>query len=75
MKTKTKAKDAKPAAISAPAPDALVIEQGYGLTAVIDEEYLIVTQHDGEAKKDDKICLSRSELRQIIGKFGTWCTG
>ncbi len=69
---KTKAKSAKPAEISAPAPDQLVIEHGYGLTAAIDEEYLIVTQHDGETDKDDKICLSRSELRQLISKFGGW---
>jgi hypothetical protein len=74
VKSKAKAKDAKPAAISAPASgaDTLVIEHGYGLTAAIDEEYLIVTQHDGETDKDDKICLSRSELRQLIVKFGSW---
>lgn len=69
---KTKAKSAKPAEISAPAPDELVIEQGYGLKASIDEDYLIIEQHDGETDKDDKICLSRSELRQLIGKFGGW---
>jgi len=72
VKTKTKAKSAKAPEISTPAPDELVIEHGYGLTASIDEDYLIVTQHDGENGKDDKICLSRSELRQIIGKFGGW---
>lgn len=72
MKAKTKAKDVRPAEIPAPALERLVIEHGYGLTAAIDEDYLIVTQHDGETGDDDKICLSRSEFRQLVGKFGSW---
>jgi hypothetical protein len=71
--TKTKAKDAKPAEISA-APAALFvleIQQGYGLKAWIDDPYLMIQQDDGEGKTD-AICLSRSELRQLIAKFADW---
>ncbi len=50
----------------------LEIEQGYGLKARIDEAYLIVEQHDGETDSDDSVCLSRSEFRLLIEKFGSW---
>jgi hypothetical protein len=64
-----KAKADKPAAA---APAALEIEQGYGLKASIDDAYLIIEQHDGESGNDDKICLSRSEFRALVSKFGEW---
>ena len=51
---------------------ALEIEQGYGLKAQIDDAYLIIEQHDGETGNDDKICLSRSEFRALVGKFSPW---
>jgi hypothetical protein len=62
-----KTKTAKPAAAIT-----LEIEQGYGLKASIDDAYLIIEQHDGETDKDDKICLSRSEFRQLVGRFADW---
>lgn len=72
VKTKAIAKNAKPAEISAPAAAAVLeIQQGYGLKAWTDEPYLFLEQADGEGKTD-AICLSRSELRQLIEKFGAW---
>lgn len=72
---KTKAKNAKPAAeISALLPEGttkLEIQQGFGLKAWTDEPYLFLEQSDGEGKTD-ALCLSRSELRQLIDKFGPW---
>jgi hypothetical protein len=68
---KTKAKDAKPAAISAPVATVLEIQQGYGLKAWIDDPYLMIEQSDGEGKTD-AICVSRAELRQLCEKFGPW---
>lgn len=71
---KKKSKAAKPVKV-APAPQAstgLVIEQGYGLTASIDDAYLILQQHDGETGEDDKVCLSRSEFRALSAAFGKW---
>lgn len=68
-----KAKQAKTPRISAAAPpeQVLEIEQGYGLKAWVDDPYLMIEQsdHDGKA---DTICLSRSELRQLLGKYGEW---
>jgi hypothetical protein len=66
-----KTKKAKPVAAATPAI-ALEIEQGYGLKASLDDAYLILEQHDGETGNEDKICLSRSEFRQLVGKFGAW---
>lgn len=59
-------------AVAAVEPIALEIEQGYGLQASIDDAYLIIAQHDGETGKDDKVCISRHELRQLVAKFGPW---
>jgi hypothetical protein len=72
--SKTKAKDSKPAAISAPAPapaEVLEIEQGYGCKAHTDGRYLFVAQDDGEGKTDT-VCLSRTEFKQLIEKYGAW---
>lgn len=71
--SKSKAKKSKktPKAAAAPAI-ALEIEQGYGISAVVDDAYLILQQHDGESGNDDKICLSRSEFRQLVGRFSEW---
>jgi hypothetical protein len=73
VKSKTKAKDSKPAAISAPpaAAEVLEIQQGYGLKAHIDEPYLFVAQDDGEGETDT-VCLSRAEFRQLLAKYGSW---
>jgi hypothetical protein len=72
--SKTKAKESKPVEISAPAPaEVLEIQQGYGLRAHIDEPYLFVAQDDGEGKTD-MVCLSRTELKQLIERFGRWAT-
>lgn len=70
LKTATKGKVSR-AEISAPATEVLEIEQGYGIKAWIDDPYLMIEQkdHDGRA---DTICLSRSELRLVIGKFTEW---
>jgi hypothetical protein len=68
-----KAKQAKTPRISAAAPpeQTLEIEQGYGLKAWVDDPYLMIEQSD-HAGKADTICLSRSELRQLLGKYGEW---
>ena len=70
MKSKRKAKDAKPVEVSA-APVALEIHQGYGLKAHIDESYLFIAQDNGEGATDT-VCLSRTELKQLLDKFGSW---
>lgn len=70
---KTKAKNVKPAiAIVMPerAP-VLEIQQGHGIKAWIDEPYIMLEQADGEGATD-AICLSRSEFRQLVDKFGSW---
>jgi hypothetical protein len=73
VKTKPKTAAKKSVEVSAtPQFSDLVIERGYGLTATVDEDYLIVAQHDGETGKDDKVCLSRSELRALFATFGKW---
>lgn len=69
VKKKKKPAKAKPAARLAVA---LEIEQGYGVRAVVDDAYLILEQHDGETDSDDKICLSRTEFRALVGKFSEW---
>jgi hypothetical protein len=56
--------------VSAPAPAAeLVIEQGYGLRAWLDAPYLFIAQTDGETHVTETVCLSRSELRQLLAQF------
>lgn len=70
--SKAKAKKGKKSTkVASPAPG-LEIEQGFGLKASIDDAYLIIEQHDGESGDEDKICLSRSEFRQLVGKFSAW---
>lgn len=69
---KTKAKDVKPDVISAPVPaEVLEIQQGYGLKAWIDDPYLMIEQREDETKTD-AVCISRTEFRQLLAKFGAW---
>lgn len=55
-----------------PATAVLEIQQGYGLKAYVDEPYLMIEQSETPGGKPDAICLSRSELKQIVEKFGPW---